>query len=98
MIKAKEKKKETLAYRARAKAVDEMVKSSAGRSAALETATPAPRGRAASPPPEMATAPGMAPPGMKKGGKVTAMKNGGKVPPKKPGLMIMIAVGKKKGK
>jgi hypothetical protein len=35
---------------------------------------------------------------MKKGGKVTAMKKGGKVPPKKGGLMIMIAMGKKKGK
>jgi hypothetical protein len=116
MIKAKDKKKETLAYRARAKAVDEMMKSSAGSSAALETAAPAPRGRArAMPAPEMAPTPGMAPPGMKKGGKVDfskivrntktgqlsekpGMKKGGKVPPKKPGLMIMIAVGKKKGK
>jgi hypothetical protein len=98
MIKAKDKKKETLAYRARAKAVDEMMQAGAGRSAAPEMSTPAPRGRAAAPPPEMAMSPGMSPPGMKKGGKVTAMKKGGKVPPKKPGLMIMIAVGKKKGK
>jgi hypothetical protein len=97
MMKAKDKKKETLAYRARAKAVDEMMQSGAGRSAAPGMATPAPRGRAM-PAAEMAPPPGMAPPGMKKGGKVTAMKKGGKVPPKKGGLMIMIAMGKKKGK
>lgn len=114
MINAKDKKKETLAYRARAKAVDEMMQAGAGRSAAPGMATPAPRGRAA-PPPEMAPAPGMAPPGMKKGGKVDfskivrntktgklsekpAMKKGGMAPAKKPGLMIMIAVGKKKGR
>jgi hypothetical protein len=102
MIKAKDKKKETLAYRARAKAVDEMMQAGAGRAAPPEMATPAPRGRAM-PAPEMAPPPGMAPPGMgapgmKKGGKVTAMKKGGKVPPKKGGIMIMIAMGKKKGK
>jgi hypothetical protein len=114
MMKAKDKKKETLAYRARAKAVDEMMQSGAGRSAAPGMATPAPRGRAM-PAAEMAPPPGMAPPGMKKGGKVDfskivrntktgklsekpGMKSGGKVPPKKGGLMIMIAMGKKKGK
>jgi len=114
MMKAKDKKKETLAYRARAKAVDEMMQAGAGRAAPPEMATPAPRGRAM-PAPEMAPPPGMAPPGMKKGGKVDfskivrntktgklsekpGMKSGGKVPPKKGGLMIMIAMGKKKGK
>jgi hypothetical protein len=114
MIKAKDKKKETLAYRARAKAVDAMMQSGAGRSAPPEMGTPAPRGRAM-PAPEMAPPPGMAPPGMKKGGKVDfskivrntktgklsekpSMKSGGKVPPKKGGLMIMIALGKKKGR
>jgi hypothetical protein len=54
----------------------------------------------------------MGAPGMKKGGSVKkpgyigkaspmgspGMKHGGKVPPKKGGLMIMIAMGKKKGK
>lgn len=90
MIKAKDKKKETLAYRARAKAVDAMMQAAPGM------ATPAPRGRAA-PAPEMAPPPGMAP-GMKKGGKVTAMKKGGKATAKKPGVMILIAMGKKKGR
>ena len=97
MIKAKDKKKETLAYRARAKAVDAMMQAGAGRAAPPEMATPAPRGRAM-PPAEMAPAPGMAAPGMKKGGKVTAMKNGGKASSKKPGVMILIAMGKKKGR
>lgn len=114
MIKAKDKKKETLAYRARANAVDKMMQAGAGRAAPPEMGTPAPRGRAM-PAPEMAPPPGMAPPGMKKGGKVDfskivrntktgklsekpGMKSGGKVPPKKGGLMIMIAMGKKKGK
>lgn len=91
MIKAKDKKKETLAYRARAKAVDAMMQAAPGM------ATPAPRGRAM-PPAEMAPAPGMSAPGMKKGGKVTAMKKGGKAPSKKPGVMILIAMGKKKGR
>ena len=114
MIKAKDKKKETLAYRARAKAVDEMMQAGAGRAAPPEMATPAPRGRSL-PAPEMAPPPGMSPPGMKKGGKVDfskivrntktgklsekpGMKSGGKVPPKKGGIMIMIAMGKKKGR
>jgi hypothetical protein len=89
MMKAKDKKKETLAYRARAKAVDEMMKSPARKPpAAMAT----PSGMASMQPPESA------PMGMKKGGKVAAMKKGGKVPPKKGGLMIMIAMGKKKGK
>ena len=89
MMKSKDKKKETLAYRARAKAVDDMMKSPA-RKAPPAMATPS--GLASMQPPESA------PMGMKKGGKVTAMKKGGKVPPKKGGLMIMIAMGKKKGK
>jgi len=88
-MKSKDKKKETLAYRARAKAVDDMMKSPA-RKAPAAMATPS--GLASMQPPESA------PMGMKKGGKVTAMKKGGKVPPKKGGLMIMIAMGKKKGK
>ena len=105
-MKAKDKKKETLAYRARAKAVDDMMKSPA-RKAPPAMATPS--GLASMQPPESA------PMGMKKGGKVDfskivrntktgklsekpGMKHGGKVPPKKGGLMIMIAMGKKKGK
>jgi hypothetical protein len=91
MINAKDKKKETLAYRARAKAVDQMMQAGAGRSAPPDMSAP----------PATAPAPGMAPPAMKKGGAVkkkVAMKKGGKVPPKKPGLMIVIAMGKKKGR
>ena len=90
MMKAKDKKKETLAYRARAKAVDEMMTKAPARKAPAAMATPS--GMASMQPPESA------PMGMKKGGKVTAMKKGGKVFPKKGGLMIMIAMGKKKGK
>jgi hypothetical protein len=113
MINAKDKKKETLAYRARAKAMDKMMQADPAMS------PPAPRGRAM-PAPEMAPPPAVVPPGMgapamKKGGKVDfskivrntktgklsekpAMKSGGKVPPKKGGIMIMIALGKKKGR
>jgi len=87
-MKSKDKKKDTLASRARAKAVDAMIKAPA-RKAPAAMATPS--GLASMQPPESA------PMGMKKGGAVK-MKGGGKVPPKKGGLMIMIAMGKKKGK
>lgn len=89
MMKPKDKKKDTLASRARAKAMDTMMQAPARKAPA---AMAAPSGIASMQPP------GSAPMGMKKGGKVTAMKGGGKVPPKKGGLMIMIAMGKKKGK
>jgi len=68
--------------------VDAMIKAPA-RKAPAAMATPS--GLASMQPPESA------PMGMKKGGAVK-MKGGGKVPPKKGGLMIMIAMGKKKGK
>ena len=88
MMKKMDKKKDTLASRARAKAMDTMMKAPA-RKAPSAMATPS--GLASMQPPgadQMA---------MKKGGAVK-MKGGGKVPPKKGGLMIMIAMGKKKGK
>jgi hypothetical protein len=106
MMKKMDKKKDTLASRARAKAMDTMMKAPARKPpAAMAT----PSGLASMQPPgadQMA---------MKKGGKVDfskivrntktgklseklGMKHGGKVPPKKGGLMIMIAMGKKKGK
>jgi len=107
MMKSKDKKKDTLASRARAKAMDTMMMQAPARKAPAAMATPS--GLASMQPPESA------PMGMKKGGKVDfskivrntktgklsekpGMKHGGKVPPKKGGLMIMIAMGKKKGK
>lgn len=90
MMKARDKKKDTLASRARAKAMDTMMKAPA-RKAPPAMATPS--GLASMQPP------GSAPMAMKKGGAVK-MKGGG-MPPKggkKPGLMIMIAMGKKKGR
>jgi hypothetical protein len=89
MMKSKDKKKDTLASRARAKAMDTMMMKAPARKAPAAMATPS--GLASMQPPESA------PMGMKKGGAVK-MKGGGKVPPKKGGLMIMIAMGKKKGK
>ena len=88
-MKSKDKKKDTLASRARAKAMDTMMMKAPARKAPAAMATPS--GLASMQPPESA------PMGMKKGGAVK-MKGGGKVPPKKGGLMIMIAMGKKKGK
>jgi hypothetical protein len=90
MMKAKDKKKDTLASRARAKAVDTMMQAPSRR-ASSPMATPS--GLASMQPP------GSAPMAMKKGGAVK-MKAGGMTPKggKKPGLMIMIAMGKKKGR
>ena len=103
MMKKMDKKKDTLASRARAKAMDTMMKAPA-RKAPPAMATPS--GLASMQPP------GAEQMAMKKGGAVKkpgyigkaspmgtpGMKHGGKVPPKKGGLMIMIAMGKKKGK
>ena len=135
MMKKPVKKKDSLAGRARAKALENSMKAAPTRRAmasdkpptpppaAMDAASAMPR-RGAPPamaaPPDMAAPAGMAPPGgapmgMKKGGKVDfskivrntktgklsekpGMRSGGKVPPKKGGLMIMIAMGKKKGK
>ena len=107
MMKSKDKKKDTLASRARAKAMDTMMMKAPARKAPAAMATPS--GLASMQPPESA------PMGMKKGGAVkkpgyigkaspmgspgmVKMKHGGKVPPKKGGLMIMISMGKKKCK
>ena len=134
MIGKKDKKKDTLAARVRAKAVEDAMKSAPTRRATASDKPPAMPPAAAAmssmprkgPPPAMATPPDMAPPGgmsppggaamaMKKGGKVDfskivrntrtgklsekpGMKSGGKAPPKKGGIMIMIAMGKKKGR
>jgi len=125
MMKKPDRKKDSLASRARAKAVEQSMETPTRRrmpappqaAAPPAMATPAPRGGMPAPP-EMGPPPGMAPPGgapmgMKKGGAVKkkmgyigkaspmgtpGMKSGGKVPPKKGGLMIMIALGKKKGR
>jgi hypothetical protein len=121
MMKKPVKKKDTMAARVRAKAVEDSMKVAPTRRATAMDKPPSPppspppaaaAAMASMPrkgaPPAMATPPdmsapaGMAPPGgapmgMKKGGAVK-MKSGGKAPPKKGGVMIMIAMGKKKGR
>lgn len=104
MIGKPDRKKDSFAARARARAVsDSMAKAPTRRATAKDMPPPPPpemlaamsrKGAPMSAPPDMAAPAGMA---MKKGGAVK-MKHGGKVPPKKGGLMIMIAMGKKKGK
>ena len=121
MIGKKDQKKNTLAARARARAVeDAMMQAPSRRATSMDKPPMATPQAMATPPkmssPDMAAPPGMAPPmGMKKGGKVdfskiirdkktgklsekSPMKSGGKSPPKKGGIMIMIAMGKKKGR
>jgi hypothetical protein len=133
MINKKDMKKNSLASRARARAIEDSMKTAPTRRATAMDKPPSPPPAAAmasmpgkGAPPAMATSPdmsapaGMAPPGgapmgMKKGGKVDfskivrntktgklsekpSMKSGGKVPPKKGGIMVMIALGKKKGR
>ncbi len=121
MIGKKDEKKNTLAARARARAVEDAMMQAPSRRATSADKPPMapPPAMAASAKmssPDMGAPPGMAPPmGMKKGGKVDfskivrntktgklsekpGMKSGGTVPPKKGGIMIMIAMGKKKGK
>jgi hypothetical protein len=107
MIGKKDQKKDTLAARARARAVeDAMMQAPSRRATSMDKPPMAPPQAMATPSkmssPDMGAPPGMAPSmGMKKGGAVKkkpAMKSGGKVPPKKGGIMIMLAVGKKKGR
>jgi hypothetical protein len=100
MIGKKDQKNNTLAARARAKAVeDAMMQAPSRRAMASDKPPMAPPAAMSSP--DMSS-PNMAPPmGMKKGGAVkkkTTAKNAMKAPPKKGGLMIMIALGKKKGR
>ena len=116
MMKKPVKKKDTMAARVRAKAVEDSMKVAPTRRATAMDKPPSPPPAATAmasmprkgappamaAPPDMSAPAGMAPPGgapmgMKKGGAVK-MKSGGKAPPKKGGVMIMIAMGKKKGR
>jgi len=116
MMKKPMKKKDSLASRARAKALEDTMTTAPTRRAMASDKPPmappmsmpkggAPAAMAA--PPNMSAPPGMAPPGgappmgMKRGGAVkkgAMMSKGGKTPPKKGGIMVMIAMGKKKGR
>jgi hypothetical protein len=135
MMKKPVKKKDSLASRARAKALEDSMKAAPTRRAMASDKPPMappaamPKGgapAAMATPSDMSASPGMAAPGgmappggapmgMKRGGKVDfskivrntktgklsekpGMKSGGKTPPKKGGLMVMIAMGKKKGR
>jgi hypothetical protein len=91
MIGRKDMKQETMAKRARNRAMDQKMVS--------------PRKKmdmGMSPGPDMgaSSAPPMGPMGMKKGGmaKKTAMKKGGMAKKAKGGMMLVIGIGKKKGK
>jgi len=121
MMKKPVKKKDSLASRARAKALEDSMKAAPTRRAMASDKPPMappaamPKGgapAAMATPPDMSASPGMAAPGgmappggapmgMKRGGAVkkgAMMSKGGKTPPKKGGLMVMIAMGKKKGR